>query len=75
MITPEYTRKAIEKYNSKFDRVTIRLKKGTRAAVESLADVSSVNDYICGLVYDDLRRRGVKIEDGRTQEQKEITAL
>lgn len=56
---PEYTRKAIDRYNDKFDRVTVRLDKGTRSVIEGLPGVSSLNDYVRGLVYDDLRGRGL----------------
>lgn len=57
--TPDYMRKAINKYNDKFDRVTVRLDKGTREVIENIPDVTSLNDYIRGLVYDDLSRRGL----------------
>lgn len=57
--TPDYMRKAINKYNDKFDRVTVRLDKGTRETIENIPDVTSLNDYIRGLVYADLSRRGL----------------
>lgn len=57
--TPDYMRKAINKYNDKFDRVTVRLDKGTREVIENIPDVSSLNDYIRGLVYADLSGRGL----------------
>lgn len=57
--TPDYMRKAINKYNDKFDRVTVRLDKGTRGVIENIPDVTSINDYIRGLVYTDLSGRGL----------------
>lgn len=57
--TPDYMRKAINKYNDKFDRVTVRLDKGTRGVIENIPDVTSINDYIRGLVYADLSGRGL----------------
>ena len=63
--TPEYTRAAIDRYNNKFDRVTVRLDRGTRGIIEDMPDVSSLNDYIRGLVYDDLTGRGLwPMDDG-----------
>ena len=32
--TPDYTRKAIEKYNKKFDRITVNFPKGTKDAIK-----------------------------------------
>lgn len=53
--TPEYTRKAVERYRDKFDLVQIRLPKGTKERIAA-AGVQSVNDYIVALALDDLER-------------------
>lgn len=55
--TPEYTRKAIERYNAKFDRVAVNLPKGTAALIRE--HETSVNGYIVRLVREDLTRRGL----------------
>lgn len=49
--TPEYTKKAVDNYRSKFDFVQIRLPKGTK---EKLKDKGNINDYINNLIKQDL---------------------
>lgn len=49
--TPEYTKKAVDNYRSKFDFVQIRLPKGTK---EKLKDKGNINDYINSLIMQDL---------------------
>ena len=46
---PEYMTKAIKKYNSKFDRITINLKKGYKEEVRKRTKISIsqlINDYL-----------------------------
>lgn len=37
-VTPEYTRKAIEKYNAKFERIQINAPKGTKDKIKSTGE-------------------------------------
>lgn len=34
--TPDYTRKAIDNYNKKFDRITVNFPKGTKERIKEL---------------------------------------
>ena len=45
MATAEYTKKAINKYNAKFDRVAVNLPKGTKERIKA-AGGKSANDFI-----------------------------
>lgn len=54
-ITPEYTRRAIRNYNSKFDRVAVNLPKGSKERIKELTS-ESCNAYISKLVMEDLIR-------------------
>lgn len=38
--TPEYTKRAIQKYNSKFDRVAVNLPKGSKDRIKELTGKS-----------------------------------
>lgn len=60
-ITPEYTKKAIQKYNDKFDRVAVNLPKGTKEKIKQLTGMSC-NKYISGLVLRDLQKLEKKTE-------------
>ena len=51
--TPEYTKKAIQNYNNKFDRVAVNLPKGTKDKIKELTG-KSCNAYISELVINDL---------------------
>lgn len=51
--TPEYTKKAIQNYNNKFDRVAVNLPKGTKDKIKELTG-KSCNAYISELVIKDL---------------------
>ena len=51
--TPEYTKKAIQNYNNKFDRVAVNLPKGTKDRIKELTG-KSCNAYISELVIKDL---------------------
>ena len=68
--TPEYTRRAIKKYNSKFDKVYVRLPSGYSDTIRENIGLSG-NAYINKLVHDDLISRGLLEKDGRTETEKE----
>lgn len=51
--TPEYTKRAINKYNDKFDRIAVNLPKGTKDRIYRLTG-ESCNAYISKLVTDAL---------------------
>lgn len=56
--TPGYMRKAIEKYNSKFDRFTVNFPKGYKEIIKN--DIGmNCSAYINMLVSKDLKRRGL----------------
>ena len=59
--TPEYTKKAINNYNAKFDRIAVNLPKGTKERIKELTG-QSCNAYISSLVIAELQR----IEDPMT---------
>ena len=52
---PEYTKRAIERYREKFDRVTVSLEKGTKDRIRQVSDLS-VSAFISDLVYRELER-------------------
>lgn len=52
-VTPEYTKKAIQRYNDKFDRVAVNLPKGTKEKIKELTGLSC-NKYISELVLKNL---------------------
>ena len=54
-VTPEYTKKAINKYNSKFDRIAVNLPIGTKERIKELTG-KSCNAYISELVLAELER-------------------
>lgn len=62
-VTPEYTKKAINKYNSKFDRIAVNLPIGTKERIKELTG-KSCNAYISDLVLSELER----LENGKTSE-------
>jgi hypothetical protein len=55
--TPEYTRKAIAKYQSKFDRVNINLPRGLKDQVKA-ATGESVNSLVVRLLIAELEKNG-----------------
>lgn len=61
--TPEYTKKAINKYNSKFDRIAVNLPIGTKERIKDLTG-KSCNAYISDLVLAELER----LENGKLSE-------
>lgn len=52
--TPEYTKKAIKNYNSKFDRVAVNLPKGTKEKIKNLTG-KSCNAFISELVVNEIK--------------------
>lgn len=62
-VTPEYTKKAINKYNSKFDRIAVNLPIGTKERIKELTG-KSCNAYISDLVLSELER----LEHGKSSE-------
>lgn len=62
-VTPEYTKKAINKYNSKFDRIAVNLPIGTKERIKELTG-KSCNAYISDLVLAELER----LERGKSSE-------
>ena len=54
-VTPEYTKKAINKYNSKFDRIAVNIPIGTKGRIKELTG-KSCNAYISELVLAELER-------------------
>lgn len=53
METPEYIKRAQNKYNSKFDLVQLKLPKGTKKRIKSITE-ESYNAYIKRLILEDL---------------------
>ena len=51
--TPEYTKKAIQNYNNKFDRIAVNLPKGTKDRIKALTG-KSCNAYVSELDVKDL---------------------
>ena len=54
-VTHEYIKKAINKYNSKFDRIAVNLPIGTKERIKELTG-KSCNAYISELVLAELER-------------------
>ena len=54
MSTPDYVKKAQNRYNSKFDLVQLKLPKGTKDRIRELTN-ESFNAYITKLVLDSLK--------------------
>lgn len=67
--TPEYTKKAIQNYNNKFDRIAVNLPKGTKERIKELTG-KSCNAYISELVIKDLETlKGKKAEPSGSQQE------
>ena len=60
--TPEYTKRAINNYNSKFDRIAVNLPKGTKDRIKELTG-KSCNAYISDLVIADLERMSASVNE------------
>lgn len=63
---PEYTRKAIQKYNDKFDRIAVNLPKGTKEEIKELTG-KSCNAFVSELVINELGR--IKATEQTKQEK------
>ena len=70
--TPEYTKKAIQNYNNKFDRIAVNLPKGTKERIKELTG-KSCNAYISELVIKDLETLKEKKADPSGSQQEEKT--
>ena len=55
---PEYTKRAVKKYDAKFDKVLVRLPHGIADKIRSELGISC-NAYINQLVMEDLKSRGL----------------
>ena len=53
--TPEYTKRAINNYNAKFDRIAVNMPKGTKEKIKELTG-KSCNAFISALVLAELER-------------------
>ena len=53
--TPEYTKRAINNYNAKFDRIAVNMPKGTKEKIKELTG-QSCNAFISALVLAELER-------------------
>lgn len=53
--TKTSTRAAIKKYNEKFERMTVRMPKGTRERIKSVTN-ESYNAYVNRLIFEDLEK-------------------
>lgn len=55
-MTSNYTRKAVDKYQAKFDRTSIRLPMGTIDQIKDKYPDISINQYINNLINQDLNK-------------------
>lgn len=55
---PDYTKRAIDKYHAKFDRLTVSLPKEYKPIIADSIGLS-VNQYVNQLIQDDLIKRGL----------------
>ena len=60
--TPEYTRKAIDKYNAKFDRFTLNIPKGYKDIIKNKIGLSC-SAYINELIELDFEKRGIRPDE------------
>lgn len=68
--TPEYTRKAVAKYQSKFDRVNINLPRGLKDQVKA-ATGESLNGLVVRLLMDELEKNGCSYVEPVEKDQGE----
>ena len=54
--TADYTRRAIDKYNSKFDRVAANLPKGTKERIKAVAGNLSAGAFVVRATLAELER-------------------
>ena len=55
--TKDYTKRAIEKYDSKFKRITVRLPKDIESYMLENTEFEKLNSYINYCVAEDMKRR------------------
>jgi hypothetical protein len=68
--TPDYTRKAIDKYNSKYDRITVNFPKGTKEAIKDLTG-DTAGGFAVKCVINELERLGwIPDEQPATNQEK-----
>ena len=67
---PEYTKRAIQKYNDKFDRIAVNLPKGTKDEIRELTG-QSCNAWIAGLALAELE----KIKKSQSMDQLEAECM
>lgn len=60
--TASYTRRAIDKYNQKFDRVTANLPKGTKERIKAVAGDISAGAFVVSATLAELERLEAKQE-------------
>lgn len=65
--TPNYTKNAVNKYNSKFDRIAVNLPKGTKEEIKQLTG-KSCNAFISLIVITELER--IKSKKMEAEEKK-----
>lgn len=63
MSTPEYTKKAVSNYRSKFDIIQLRMPKGTKERIQEKTK-ESLNVYVNRLIAEDLERAEPQDADG-----------
>lgn len=71
--TKSSTRKAIKKYNEKFERMTVRMPKGTIERIKSVTN-ESYNAYVNRLIFEDLgkvQNANISKETRREDEEHE----
>jgi hypothetical protein len=67
---PEYNLRAINKYNSKFDRIAVNLPKGSKERIKELTG-KSCNAYLAELALADLDRlEKAGLEEQAPQEER-----
>lgn len=69
MSTPEYIKRAQNKYNAKFDLIQLRLPKGTKERIKEITK-ESYNDYIKRVILEDLDRCNTNKTDTIQKEEQ-----
>ena len=67
--TPEYTRRAVQKYRENKDQINLVLEKGTKEKIEKLTG-KKASAYIKALVMDDLQRLENGADGPQDQDEK-----
>lgn len=60
--TPEYTKRAVNNYRSKFDVIQLRMPKGTRERIEAKTS-ETINVYVNRLIAEDLDQQEQKADN------------